>query len=210
MTYVDSHHKTLQDYPRPSVAVDTALLTVDTQLRVLVARNRVGDRWRLPGTFLHEGERIADSVRRSLADKAGVTGVEPRQLAVFDTPGRDDRGWVLSIAHLAVVPRDQLKLDDRLARLVDAADPGRLVYDHADIVAHAVAELRRRYATAPDPEGLLPEPFPIRDLHRLHELIAGTELQRDTFRRAMLPGLVPTGELLRGARGKPAELFRRA
>ena len=77
-----------------------------------------GPQWALPGTFLHQGERLADAVTRSLTQKAGVTGGHPAQLAVFDDPGRDERGWVLSVAHLAVIP---------YAALVDAvlADPNR-------------------------------------------------------------------------------------
>lgn len=105
--YPDSHRKSLDDYPRPSVAVDTAVLTVaGGRLQVLLtltneaARSRMADRWRLPGTFLHPKEWLADAVRRSLLDKAGVSGLAPRQLEVFDDPHRDDRGWVLSVAPL--------------------------------------------------------------------------------------------------------------
>ena len=39
-----------------------------------------------PGTFLHEGETLADAVDRSLRDKANVRGLHPRQLHVFDDP----------------------------------------------------------------------------------------------------------------------------
>src|SRR3712207_6727177 len=60
--YRDSWGKRLVDYPRPSVAVDTAVLTVpdaDPRLSVLLVR-RAGEsrteEWALPGTFLHEGE----------------------------------------------------------------------------------------------------------------------------------------------------------
>jgi 8-oxo-dGTP diphosphatase len=58
----------------------------------------------MPGTFLHQGERLADAVTRSLIQKAGVTGGHPAQLAVFDDPHRDERGWVLSVGHVAVIP----------------------------------------------------------------------------------------------------------
>src|SRR5687768_10660007 len=123
--YRDSTGRTLADYPRPSVAVDTAVLTVPAEgpLSVVFVRRKPDDdagaagRHRLPGTFLHEGERLADAVLRSLRDKAGVTGLEPSQLHVFDEPDRDDRGWVLSVAHLVAVPARDLSIDTELATL---------------------------------------------------------------------------------------------
>ena len=42
----------------------------------------------LPGTFLHEGETPAQAAERSLRDRAGVHGLRPRQLHVFDAPDR--------------------------------------------------------------------------------------------------------------------------
>ena len=71
---------------------------------VLQVSRTDGPGWALPGTFLHAGETLADAVNRSLREKANVRGLHPRQLHVFDDPERDDRGWVLSVAHVAVVP----------------------------------------------------------------------------------------------------------
>ena len=77
--YRDPSGKRLADYPHPSVAVDTAVMTVvDGELSVLQVRDAVDGDWRLPGTFVHEGERLADSVLRSLREKAGVEGLAPR------------------------------------------------------------------------------------------------------------------------------------
>src|SRR5690348_2934954 len=106
----DSQGQTLADYVRPSVAVDTAVLSLDDDagLVVLEVRRTTGRGWALPGTFLHEGETLADAVGRSLRQKANVRGLHPRQLHVFDDPRRDARGWVLSVAHVEVVPLDRL------------------------------------------------------------------------------------------------------
>ena len=210
--YRDSSGRTLAEYPRPSVAVDTALLTVvpgDKHLSVLEVRRPDGPGWALPGTFLHEGERLIDAVQRSLRTKAGVKGMSPRQLQVFDDPERDSRGWVLSVAHVDVVAAHRLehRPPDR-TRLVPADRPGRLPYGHEQIIERAVAEIRERYATAPDPGGLLAEPFTVLELRHLHEAVAGQPLQRDTFRRLMEPQLTGTAHMSAGTRGRPAELFR--
>ena len=213
MSLRDANGKTLEDYPRPSVAVDTALLTLDeaaSELLVLQVRRDDGGGWALPGTFLHEGEVLADAVVRSLSDKAGVRGLRPRQLYVFDEAGRDARGWVLSVGHVSVV--QLARLDSRFVdrtRLMPVRQPGRMWNDHRDIIGRAVDDVRRRYRTEPDPDGLLGDRFTLRELRRVHEAVAGRSLQRDTFARAMASGLEPTGTLTGGGRGRPAELFRR-
>jgi 8-oxo-dGTP diphosphatase len=208
----DTSGRNLTDYPRPSVAVDTAVLALDPEqgLVVLEVRRPTGMGWALPGTFIHEGETLAEAVDRSLRVKANVRGLHPRQLHVFDDPTRDDRGWVLSVAHVQVVRQGQLA--DRFAettRLVSIDAPGRLPYDHVDIIKLAVEDVRTHYLDKPDPDGLLGDEFTLRELRIAHEAIAGQPLQRDTFRRAMEPHLVATGSSSVSGRGRPAELFRR-
>lgn len=214
-SYTDSSGRSLTDYPRPSVAVDTAVLTVPPGERLCVLLVRPGDDrhrgdLRLPGTFLHESERLADAVLRSLRDKAGVSGLEPVQLKVFDEPTRDDRGWVLSVAHMDAVPFRHLKMDNDLARLVPWTDVPSLPYGHKEIIELAVKRLRSAYRRSPDPSRFLKEPFTLKQLRDVHEKVAGAELMRDTFRRQMEPQLEPTGEIEQGTVGKPARLFRRA
>lgn len=205
--YRDSSGKKLTDYPRPSVAVDTAVLTVaDGALAVLLVEDgRDSGTMRLPGTFLHAGEVLAEAVRRSLASKAGVSGLAPAQLHVFDALDRDDRGWVLSVAHLIAVPVGALGE----ARIVPVADVGPLAYDHAEILALAVARLCADYAEHPDPWRLLGDgPFTLLELERLHRTIdPGRPESKDTFRRLMEPQVVDTGAMQSGTVGKPARLF---
>ena len=205
--YRDTSGKALTDYPRPSVAVDTAVLTVspDNQLCVLLVR-RAGTHkhgtWQLPGTFLHPGETLARAALRALADKAGVTGLAPVQLAVFDDPDRDDRGWVLSVAHLDVVPWDRVAgLGGASAdgvQVTPVSDSRGLAFDHDRIVDLAVEHLRTEYQESPDPRRLLGDPFTLLQLQRLHEAVAG---ERPT------QGLVPAQDGAearadrRGARG---------
>lgn len=222
--YRDSAGKTLEDYPRPSVAVDTAVLTLaDGRLQVLLTltndavRGKTAVHWRLPGTFLRPEERLMDAVSRSLIDKAAVSGIAPTQLEVFDDPHRDNRGWVLSVAHLAAVRADRIPLVER-TKLVPVDKLGPHKYDHNRIVATAAAQLRTDYRRRPDPARLLPDAAPteptasftVRELRLLHEALLGETFNADTFRRTMLPALTPTGQWRQGARGKPAELYVRA
>ena len=127
---------------------------------------------------------------------------------------------------------DRIPLIER-TRLVPVDELPTLQYDHGEIVAAAVDALRDEYRRSPDPANLLssdsdavvadatrptpdaaqpPEPdgtFTMRDLRQLHEAVLGEQLVADTFRRTMLPGLRASGQMRRGGRGKPAELFLR-
>lgn len=217
----------LRDFPRPSVAVDIAVLSVVAdgdgvdRLSVLLHRRSTTTqrgKWGLPGSFLRERERLTDAVQRTLADKCGISGLTPQQLVVLDDPRRDDRGWVLSVAHLDVVPVAEApslfsRTDLRWAAIGEhgAVVPGqrRLPFDHDSIVAHAISRFRIDHVDAPDPYRLLEEPFTVRELRHLHEAVRGEELQKDTFRRAMLPHLVATRSTDSGSVGRPARQYRR-
>ncbi|RAC08592.1 NUDIX hydrolase, partial [Burkholderia multivorans] len=81
--------------------------------------------------------------------------------------------------------------------------------EHQEIVRVAVHRLRALHERTPDPFGLLPEEFSLRQLRSLHEVVAGEELQADTFRRTMLPLLDATGRAVTQGRGRPAQTFTR-
>jgi ADP-ribose pyrophosphatase YjhB (NUDIX family) len=191
----------LTEYPRPSLAVDTATFTVTGRgLEIVLVTEDVG--LALPGTFVHERERLEAAVLRSLRTKAGITGREPQQLQVFDDPDRDPRGWVVTVAHLDVVPGSVVAEGltggrITLAPVGEVEVPGgiRLPYDHPRVFAE-------------DPWGLLSQAFSLGDLQSLHESVAGEVLPRDTFRRSMKRQLEPTGDYTDGRRGRPSLLYR--
>ncbi|WP_345770676.1 NUDIX domain-containing protein [Blastococcus saxobsidens] len=215
------------------MAVDTAVLVVDVRNAALGVLQHErpdggahGGEWALPGTFLHEGETLADAVLRSLAEKVGLRGTRPQQLHVFDDPDRDDRGWVLAVAHVVVVLGEDV--DPVLAnrpdvRVVPVEEAEGQPFDHDEIVRLAVDRVRQDYALQPDPAGLLGERFTLKALQALHDTVApqpGPGEARpsiDTFRRYMVGrGLIqPTGLFARkqpgsSVMGKPAELYRRS
>lgn len=219
----------LDRFPAPHVAVDVAVVTVlpDLMLGMLVLK-RTGDRagsWALPGRFVRPGERLADAVTATLHEKCGLDaallrGRTPRQLHVFDDPERDDRGWVMSVAHLIGLPFERLadaveRNDDLMIAPIKGSRstlPGqrRLPYEQDDIVSFAVDELRRLYASTPDPEGFIEaNEFTLAELRDVHSAVLGEEWQIDTFRRHMQPLLEETGDTTAGRPGRPAALYRK-
>lgn len=199
-----SPSKPLTDYPRPSVAVDVAVLTViDETVKVLVVDHPRGRA--LPGTFLHPGERLADAARRALHDKAGFDSVEFHQMAMLDDPERDDRGWVLSMAHNAVVPFERFPTG---AQSVAVADTGILAFDtprsSPSPSTISVAAIRRRSIRRVD-------------RRRVHHPRTAPPVRGDL--RAPIPeGHLPTPPVTRPRSngrtqprrvGRPAELYRK-
>ena len=107
----------LTQFPRPSVAVDTAVLCPVPGRGLHVLLTHPGDGvWQLPGSILRPQERLAEAVARCLREKARLVDRAPVQLHVFDQPDRDDRGWVISVAHLDVLSAGDVGFDaDRAA-----------------------------------------------------------------------------------------------
>ena len=205
--------------PMQVVAVDTALLTIDLkrkQLLVVESQRTDTGKWVLPGTFVYGRETLSDAVERCLRTKLNVRGINPHRLDVLDDPDRDHRYRVISVAHVAVVRRDQLESIGEAeypTRLVPVNRPGELMWDHPEIVRLAKRYVRSRYEAAPDPDGLLEDEFTLPDLQQVHEAVAGKELDTYQFRRKMKDLVVGTGShkpLAPGSLGRPAELFRRS
>lgn len=206
------------DYPRPSLAVDVALLTViDGGLAVLLHKADEGfaaGKWALPGTFVRENELLSEAALRVLREKCGVAGESPRQLRAFDALDRDERGRVVTVAHVDLVPSPGLGAAHLAPisgeKVIIPGRQQRLPFDHDQIVVEAVHWARAAYTERPDPCGLLGEEFTLYQLRKLHEAVLGGRETpaKDTFRRRMEALVVESGRMSSGTVGKPARLFR--
>src|SRR4051812_16064756 len=92
-----------EGYASPAaLAVDTAVLTVrDGKVMALTVAREDG-LLSLPGGFVGSGERPAETALRKLGEKTGLRDTYIEQLGAFADPGRDPRGWIPSIAYLAL------------------------------------------------------------------------------------------------------------
>ena len=97
-------------YEKPSVTVDILVLTVDesiSKLKVLLVEREehpfLGC-YALPGGFIRPDETAYQAAARKLQEETGLKDIYLDQIYTFTRPGRDPRGWVMSIAYLALVP----------------------------------------------------------------------------------------------------------
>ena len=94
-------------YQRPMLTVDVAALTGGSVPHVLLVQRAhppFAGEWALPGGFVDEGELVAQAAARELAEETGLKLGSLCLLGVYDNPGRDPRGWTVSVAYFAPVP----------------------------------------------------------------------------------------------------------
>jgi 8-oxo-dGTP diphosphatase len=194
---------------------------VGERLSVLLAR-RLEDPQRgmfaLPGGFVGAEEAPEQTAERKLREKTGVGSVHLEQLRTYAAPRRDPRGWLPSIAYLALVRPEELPGDGPAEREaswhpVDALP--ELALDHERIVDDGLWRLRARVAEKTwfvrVAGALLPPAFPLAHAQRLYEALRGETVDAANFRRDVRATglLVDTGELHSGGAGRPGRMYRR-
>jgi len=133
-------------FPRPMLTVDVVVLGAEASGRrvLLVQRGKppFAGAWALPGGFVEEAEQVTEAAPRELLEETGLRVGPLSLLGVYDTPGRDPRGWTVSVVYLARVkgePAVRGSDDASDARWFALKDLPALAFDHGRIVADALA-----------------------------------------------------------------------
>jgi 8-oxo-dGTP diphosphatase len=137
---------------RPSVTVDVVLVApLDGRLKVLLIKRRnppYEGCWAIPGGFVEPYEPLEVAARRELLEETGAEPAGLEQLHTFGDPGRDPRGWTISVAYLArlsasEVSAGHLKAGSDAGGIgwFDLYAPPSLAFDHSDILASAIHRL---------------------------------------------------------------------
>ena len=210
-------------YPAPmGLSADPVVFTLlHRRLSVLLAR-RLEEPQRgmfaLPGGFVGHSESPEQTAERKLREKTGVGSVHLEQLRTYAAPDRDPRGWLPSIAYMALVPPQALPEErpaDRDASWHPVDALPELALDHARIVDDGLWRLRARVAEKTwflrVAGGLLPPTFTLGLAQRLYEALRGDAVDAANFRRDVRATglLVDTGETHSDGPGRPGRLYRR-
>ena len=208
-----------------AVSADLVILTVrDDDLVVLVVRRGAAPyrgRWALPGGFVRDDEDLVDGAKRELEEETGLgsVGAHLEQLATYGAPRRDPRGRVVTVAHLALVPRlaaptaGSDAADARWMPVGDLlGDQRSLAFDHHQLLADGVERARAKLEYSPLGTAFCADEFTIAELRRVYEAVWGTTLDPRNFHRKVTgtPGFVSeTGRTTTRDGGRPAQLYRR-
>lgn len=205
-------------YPRAALTVDCVVFGLDdSELKVLLIQRALDPfkgRWALPGGFVRVEETVDKAARRELEEETGLKEVFLEQLYTFGTVNRDPRERVVSVAYYALVKlaahATRAATDAADARWHPVSQVPKLAFDHADILATALARLKGKLRYEPIGFELLPPKFTLSQLQHLYEAVLATGLDKRNFRKKVLGFglLVPLEETQMTGRHRPAQLFR--
>jgi hypothetical protein len=217
----------------PHVSVDCVLLGIhDEQLCVLLTERRDAGtdmtEYKLPGSLIYETEDLDAAAYRILNETTGLKRVSLKQFRSFGSPGRtankEDVLWlenasklkigrIITVAYLALCKVKRLKISDRYgpAKWTPIARLPRLPFDHEEIIAEAVREIRVWLDMEPSIVfDYLPPLFTVSQLRRAYEIIYNKSIDVRNFHKKMnsLGYVVQTDETEQGMPHRSARFYR--
>lgn len=201
-----------------NLAVDAVVFGYkDENLYVLLVKQKYGtfkEHWVLPGGFVLENESLDQAVERELKEETNVAADYLEQLYTFGAVDRDPRRRVVSVAYLALVNPNNLKIKAD----TDALDVAwflvhqipQLPFDHNKIIDIGLERLRSKVHYNPIGFDLLEEEFVFSDLENLYKTILNKDIDRRNFRKKILSFeiLIDTGEKRKIGSGRPGQVYR--
>jgi 8-oxo-dGTP diphosphatase len=205
------------EYERPALTVDVVIYTIkEGDLKVLLIQRNTEpfrEMWAIPGGFVIKGETLEIAAKRELFEETGVKDIYLEQLYSFGDPGRDPRGWVVTVSYFALISSDNLKItantDARDVKWFSAYKLPKLAFDHDKILHLALNRLRAKLEYTNVGFQLLPKRFTLTELQRTYEIIYDKELDKRNFRKKILSleVLKQLDEFRREGNHRPARLY---
>jgi 8-oxo-dGTP diphosphatase len=106
--------------------------------------------WAIPGGFVEPDEPLEAAARRELWEETAAIPARVEQLHTFGDPGRDPRGWTVSVAYLARLSEEEVQVwrpeagsDADQVGWFDLDRLPALAFDHGEILSYARGVLDR-------------------------------------------------------------------
>ncbi|MEN2398391.1 NUDIX domain-containing protein [Flavobacterium sp. MC2016-06] len=170
------------------LAVDCIIFGFDHQgLKILLIKRDFEPekgKWSLIGGFLKRDEVLDNAAIRILNTYTGLNDIYMEQLYAYSDIDRDPVERTISVSYYALINIENHNaemIQNYHAEWFSINDMPKLIFDHNEMVHHAVRRLRYRTSIKPIGFELLPEKFTMRQLLELYEAILSKELDKRNF-----------------------------
>lgn len=187
--------KELKRIVGPALTVDVVAFTVkEDSLCILLLKleqKKAKNKWVLPGCFVGLEERLGETAKRSLSQKANININYLEQLYTFgDNIERDTRGRVVSTGYFALVDyrKFNLKTTEKYSDInwFPINNLPEIGYDHKEIIEKAIIRIRNKIQYSNIACHLLPRYFSLSSLQKVYEAVLGRSLDKRNFRKKVL------------------------
>lgn len=160
----------ISKYKPPKMTLKLMLIK-RSELNAEGQKNIEAQKWALPGGFVQENESAFEAAKRELEEETGIKGIHVKHFGVYDQPGRDPRGWIISNAHYAIVPEHSLvkrQANDDAAEVelfsLEDVWNVELAFDHAQIIKDAIERITSDLLQTTVAKSFLPKHFTYSEL----------------------------------------------
>jgi len=175
------------------IAADCIIFGFDEdELKLLVIKRLFepsAGEWSLIGSFIKDGESLADAAKRILFELTGLNNVYMSQLYAHGDVNRDPGARVISVSYYALIninEHDNKLVKEFGARWVSVSKLPNLVFDHNEMVETALNRLQKEAKFKPLGFELLPQKFTLPKLQSLYEAIYQKKIDKRNFRKSIL------------------------
>ncbi|PWB21938.1 NUDIX hydrolase [Flavobacterium sp. HTF] len=170
------------------LAVDCIIFGFDSEgLKILLIKRDFEPekgKWSLMGGFLKRDEVLDEAAIRVLNTYTGLNDIYMEQLHAYSDINRDPVERTISVSYYALINIENHNAElikNYHAQWFSVAEAPKLIFDHNEMVKHAIKRLRYRTSIKPIGFELLPEKFTMRQLLELYEAILSKELDKRNF-----------------------------
>nr|WP_204413393.1 NUDIX hydrolase [Bacillus tianshenii] len=163
---------------KPPVANLKLMLIQRSEVDAEGEPNIEGGKWALPGGFVKPHETARMAAIRELQEETSVKNIHLHHFGVYDDPGRDKRGWIISNAFYAIVTEDYLlerkaAYDAQNVELFtwEEVQKLQLAFDHQKIIADAFKMIKKDILQTTVAKEFLPKEFTLSELRSVLLLV---------------------------------------
>jgi ADP-ribose pyrophosphatase YjhB (NUDIX family) len=195
---------------RPNLTIDSAIFGYhNSELQVLLVKNKIVTKWCLPGGFVRKSESLDQAATRITAERTGIGNLFLKQFKAFGDPGRNDSrgavepgaffelaglkleeypwltGETVSVGFYAITdivtarPNADFLSSECAWFPVDKLPP--LGFDHEEILREALFAMRMHLYHFPIGENFLQQKFTLKEIKEFYEVMSGKQLNASNF-----------------------------